>query len=63
MKYAMGTDWFEQPGLIGPTTQYFKSVQLMKLYVSGDQIEGKSVRLIVQADGNLSTSPIRRQDF
>jgi hypothetical protein len=66
---ASGAFWYGEKDLFGEETSYFKLSDSsglddeFKFERKGNQVEGYSLKLIKQRDGNLDTKPIDRGDF
>lgn len=63
LRYAFGKDWLGPVELFGSATEIYQADELMTFAVSGRRISGRSVELIVQPGGNLSTRSIDRKAF
>lgn len=59
IKYATGKQWYGEDYLFGPETSYNKADSLFTFGFDGYQYSGYSIELIMQQDGNLSTSGIQ----
>lgn len=64
MRYATGTIWYGEDLLFGSdTTNYYQADAVMDFYISGNQVAGHEVELILQANGNLRTDKISPSRF
>lgn len=59
IKYATGTNWYGLNYLFGPDTYYSKADSTFNFTFDGYQYSGYTIELIMQADGNLSTSGLK----
>ena len=59
LRYATGRTWYGERYLFGPETIYSQADSRFDFVREGDQVSGYTVELFMQADGNLSTSRIR----
>lgn len=58
IRYASGRKWYGTDYLFGPETTYNKADSLFTFSFNGYQYSGYTVELIMQQNGNLSTSGI-----
>jgi len=63
IKYATGKEWKSENCLFGINTLYNKAEKVFEFKKVGNQLSGYSVELILQIDGNLSTSQIDPEDW
>ena len=63
MFYATGEKWYGKFDLFGEETMRYQADDILKFYVSGDQIMGHTITLIKQVYGNLETFEVDEQDF
>lgn len=63
LRYAMGTTWYGEEHLFGPTTGYARSAEHFYFTADADGYSGYTVELIKQLNGNLETDPISAADF
>lgn len=63
VKYASGDRWYGYRHLFGPDTQYSKADREFPFSFDGDSYVGYTLTLYKVRDGNLSTSPIKPDDF
>lgn len=63
IKYAVGSQWFSERCLFGVRTMFNKADKVFTFKKEGNKVSGYKVELILQIDGNLSTSRIERKDF
>ena len=63
IKYATGKEWKSENCLFGMNTLYSKAEKVFEFKKIGTQLSGYSVELILQIDGNLSTSRISPEDW
>lgn len=56
IRYASGKNWYGPTYLFGPDTLYSKADSIFDFTFNGYQYSGYSVELIMQPNGNLSTS-------
>lgn len=63
LKYAAGKIWVGKFNLFGVDTVYSKANKEFSFYQIGDQVNGYTVELILQAGGNLKTSKIDSENF
>lgn len=61
--YASGTEWYGTDLLFGPDTSYFRADQLFKFYEEDDYVNGWTVTLGKQYDGNLDIDQISADEF
>lgn len=62
-RYACGTNWYGEEQLFGPGTVCEKADKIFDFYHNGSQITGHTVTLVKQANGNLPTSTISKDNF
>lgn len=58
IRYASGTKWYGLNYLFGPETTYSKADSIFNFTFDGYQYSGYTIELIMQQNGNLSTSGI-----
>ncbi len=63
LKYAAGKIWIGKFNLFGADTVYSKANKEFSFDQIGDQVNGYTVELILQAGGNLKTSKIDSENF
>ena len=63
VKYASGQKWYGYKHLFGPNTAYNKADSTFAFRREGNQIKGFSITLYAVEGGNLSTLPIKPNDF
>ena len=64
MRYLTGASWYgPKPLYFGPETVFRRADKAMDFQVYGDRVEGVTVELILQLDGNLRTQNIDRAEF
>lgn len=63
IKYATGKEWRSKNCLFGINTLYSKADKVFEFKKSGNRISGYSVELILQIEGNLSTSKISPDEW
>jgi hypothetical protein len=63
LKFAQGEKWHGTNFLFGPTTAYSYVPDKMNFYIDGDYVRGHEIELIPQVNGNLTTPPMRAQDW
>ncbi len=63
LKYATGTQWFGKNCLFGMSTLFNKADRVFKFERVGDRVNGYTVELILQQDGNLATKKIRPEEW
>ena len=63
VKYASGQKWYGYQHLFGPDTAYTKADSTFAFRREGNQIKGFSITLYTVEGGNLSTLPIKPNDF
>ena len=63
VKYASGQKWYGYKHLFGPNTAYNKADSTFPFRREGNQIKGFSITLYAVEGGNLSTLPIKPNDF
>jgi hypothetical protein len=63
VKYASGQKWYGYKHLFGPDTAYTKADSTFAFRREGNQIKGFSITLYTVEGGNLSTLPIKPNDF
>lgn len=63
MRYAAGKTWYGTKYHFGPETVYAKADKQLKFTSNSSGYSGYTVELILQRDGNLSTSPMSRVAF
>jgi hypothetical protein len=61
--YAVGTTWRGERALFGPETSYNEAGDVFNFDIQGDTINGYTVELISQPNGNLSTRAIDASSF
>lgn len=61
--YACGSIWCGTTDLFGPETYYAKADEIFSFYEDDGYVNGWSVELYLQADGNLSAETISPEDF
>ena len=59
IRYASGTKWYGLDYLFGPDTTYSKADSTFDFSFDGYQYSGYTIELIMQQNGNLSTSRIK----
>jgi hypothetical protein len=63
VKYASGQKWYGYKHLFGPNTAYTKADTTFAFRREGNQIKGFSITLYAVEGGNLSTLPLKPNDF
>jgi len=63
IKYAVGTQWYGEADLFGPSTSYNMADKRFDFEKKGDSVFGFTVKLFSQPHGNLATTQIGRKDF
>ncbi len=63
MRYATGKYWYGEEHLFGPATLYYRAEDRFNFRVNGTFVEGYTVELYKQIDGNLETEEIDPEDF
>lgn len=63
VKYATGENWYGESLLFGPSTSFNQAETTFSFSNDGYQINGYSIELIKQINGNLSTKEITKQQF
>jgi hypothetical protein len=63
IKYAAGRAWYGPQCLFGVETIFKKADYTFEFQQEGHQISGYRIELILQRDGNLSTTQIARDHF
>lgn len=63
IRYASGTTWYGESYLFGPDTAYTKTDEDFAFRRTPDGYSGYTVTLYKVERGNLSTSPLRPEDF
>lgn len=63
LKYATGKNWFGEANLFGPSTSFNEADTTLFFHDDGNQINGYTIKLIKQRDGNLHTKAIDRNQF
>jgi hypothetical protein len=63
LKYAVGETWYGEKDLFGPDTIYSQAEKKFDFKITGNQVHGYTVELILQPHGNLSTKRISAKDF
>ena len=63
VKYASGQKWYGYKHLFGPNTAYNKADSTFAFRREGNQIKGFSITLYAVEGGNLTTLPIKPNDF
>lgn len=61
--YASGTEWYGQDLLFGPNTSYYLADELFKFYEENDYVNGWTVTLSKQYNGNLDIDEISADEF
>lgn len=61
--YAHGDTWYGSTDLFGPETVYMKSDDLFEFYVDDDYVNGWSIELYLQENGNMNTEAIDASEF
>lgn len=61
--YATGNNWYGIDLLFWEETQYFKANETFDFYDDGEYINGWTVELYLQNNGNLTTTEISADDF
>jgi len=63
IKYATGHTWYGENYLFGPKTNYSKADSVFDFTYNGYQYSGYTVELIMQQNGNLSTSGLNASQW
>jgi hypothetical protein len=63
VKYATGVTWFGETHLFGSTTHYSEADKTFEFAVQGNKINGYTIELTQQRNGNLSTKAISSNQF
>lgn len=63
VKYATGENWYGESLLFGPSTSFNEAETTFFFHDDGYQINGYSLELIKQINGNLHTKGINRNQF
>jgi hypothetical protein len=63
LKYATGEYWCGKNALFGPETQFYKTDKVFSFNRTYDGVEGYTVELISQHNGNLTKTIIDRSSF
>jgi hypothetical protein len=63
MRYAIGETWYGEELLFGPSTTFSRAESKLDFYSDGDQVNGYTIELIKQIDGNLQTTTISASEF
>ena len=63
VKYATGENWYGESLLFGPPTSFNEAETTFFFHDDGYQINGYSIELIKQKNGNLHTKGISRNQF
>lgn len=63
LRYAAGDTWYGEKHLFGKDTVYSRSDELFHFQLVGTEIQGFTVELFLQQDGNLKTRNIKAEDF
>lgn len=61
--YATGETWYGPELVFGDETIYYKADETFDFYEEGGYINGWTVELYLQFDGNLSTDTIDPDEF
>ena len=63
MKYAMGTTWYGEQHLFGPSTNYHKADRILGFAQTSTGYSGHTIQVIRQVSGNLPTTQIGSRDW
>jgi len=63
LKYAMGTTWYGEQHLFGPSTNYHKAEKILGFSETATGYSGHIIQLIRQVSGNLPTTQIGPRDW
>lgn len=61
--YATGETWYGEENLFGETTGRYRAVDLFDFYEEDGYVNGWTVELYLQTNGNLDTEPISADEF
>lgn len=61
--YASGTEWYGTDLLFGPNTNYYLADEVFKFYEEDDYVNGWTITLSKQYNGNLDIDPISADEF
>lgn len=61
--YAYGDTWYGEESLFGPDTVYSKADELFDFYESDGYVNGWTVELYLQQNGNLDIETVSAEDF
>lgn len=61
--YATGEDWYGTDLLFWNDTSYYKAEEIFEFYDDGEYVNGWTVELYLQNNGNMETSPIDPDEF
>ena len=61
--YAVGSTWRGERALFGPETSYNEAGDVFNFNIQGNTINGHTVELVSQKNGNLSTRAIDASSF
>lgn len=63
LRYAAGDTWFGKPAYFGPCGSFSKADRAFEFSFTGDGYSGFTVELILQRNGNLSSTSLQAADF
>lgn len=63
LRYAVGQSWINDEEYFGKETTYLKADKKLTFSSDGAEVRGVAVELILQRNGNLSTSRISKLAF
>jgi len=63
IRYATGSIWYGTKDLFGPETAYSEADDKFDLSIQGDEVQGYTIELYKQLNGNLSVKNISKAEF
>jgi hypothetical protein len=63
VKFACGREWYGERYLFGPDTTFAQADSQLRFQENGEYIEGHTLELFLQPNGNLAMKSITAEDF